>query len=155
MDARATIALFRRTFGRACLVVGPCFLAIALGFALHTWVFLNRSQGTTARIVGMVSTRYEDQDSVGFAPVFTFTAIDGHSYTVTSDVFAYPPEYVVGQRVPVLYEKTNPVRARLDSFWQLWLFPFAFGLIGGLGAGTGYLLLLYDRRVLVQASNAG
>jgi hypothetical protein len=105
------------------LIFGPSFLAIALAVALNTCLFLRRSGGASASIARMVSTRHDEEGSVAFAPVFVFTTADGRAYTVASDVFSYPPEYAVGQYVAVLYEKGNPMRARLRSFWQLWFLP--------------------------------
>jgi hypothetical protein len=118
--------------------------------ALNTWLFLRRGTPTVGKIVDMVSKRDGQGGTLMSAPVFVFTAGDGRSYKVTSEVFSYPPEYVVGQDVAVLYEMGNPMRARLSSFMQLWFVPSGFGFAGALAVAVAYFILLYERRHLVQ-----
>jgi hypothetical protein len=146
MDIGAVIELWRRVFSRACLTVGPCFLAIALGFVIHTSVFLHYSIATSGNIISMASNHDNESNSLNFAPVFAFSTKDGRMYTLTSDVYSNPPAYTVGQTVTVLYEQKNPAGAKLRSFWQLWLFPVVFGILGGVATCIGYFLLRYERR---------
>lgn len=126
------------------LVVGFCFLAIALGFTINTGIFLHNSVAATGTVISLAPKHRGEDNSLNFAPVFTFTT-GGQHYTVTADVASNPPEFNVGQRVRVLYKITDPGRARIASFWQLWLFVVAFGTIGTLLSGVGYVLLRYER----------
>jgi hypothetical protein len=156
MDLRATLAwaseeistrfeAYRRLLRGACLIVGPCFLVIALGFAIHTIVFLRSSIEATGIIVSMDPKYDKGNDSKSYAPIFTFPTEDGQTFTVTSDFASDPPEFTVGQRVTVLYEKNHPIGARIASFWQLWGMSAMFNIFGVTATGTWYLLSRYDR----------
>jgi hypothetical protein len=146
VDLKNLIALWLRAFRVTCLALGPCFLALAFGFAVHTVLFLENGVAVDGTVVGMARIHTKETESAGFAPIFTFTAEGGKTYTVTSDVASYPPEFSAGQHVRVLYGAGSPAGARLASFRQLWLMPVMFCLAGFICWGFGYILLRYDRR---------
>jgi hypothetical protein len=131
-------------FCRAWLLGGLGAIAVGLGFGIYNIVFLSRSvsaMGTVERLTPVVD---QDDGTINYAPVFTFTAQDGHLYTVTEALASNPPGFTVGQVVRVLYLKTNPAGAKLGYFWELW---FDTILCAGLGlflTGAGYLLLRYE-----------
>jgi hypothetical protein len=125
-----------------CLVVGPSFLVIALGFALNTSMFLHSSVSATGTVVSLAPKRADNV--VSFAPVFTFTAA-GRSYTMTADVASNPPGFHVGQSVPVLYQTANPGHAKIASFGQLWFMVLIFGVVGAFMTAVGYALLQFGR----------
>jgi hypothetical protein len=127
---------------RIFLFVGPCFLVIALGFALHTSMFLHQSVSATGTVVRLAPQRANNQ--VNFAPVFSFLAA-GTSYTVTADVASNPPAFRVGQSVPVLYQTTAPSHAKIASFGQLWLLAVIFGFVGAFMSAFGYALRQFTR----------
>lgn len=91
----------------------------------------------------------KQKDTVNYAPTFTFKAIDGRDYSVTSDVASNPPSFEVGEEVRIVYIKSNPGSAKIDSFWQLWLVETVLGFLGIFFAGAGYLLLRYEKRSLL------
>ena len=127
---------------RIGLVVGPCFLALALGFALHTSGFLHSSVSATGTVVSLAPK--QGGNGVTFAPVFTFAAA-GRSYMVTADVASNPPAFRVGQSVPVLYQTADPGHAKIASFGQLWLVAVIFGVMGAFMTAIGYALLQSKR----------
>jgi hypothetical protein len=55
-----------------------------------------------------------------YAPVFSFSAADGRTYTVTSNVSSYPSDFSVGVSVRVRYDPANPQNARIHTFNQTW-----------------------------------
>ena len=95
------------------LGTGISFFVVSLGMGLYTCIFVHRcvvADGTVVRINPVQDT---ENDTVNYAPVFTFTATDGQAYTLTSGVASNPPGFVVGQQVKILYIKNDPSGARL------------------------------------------
>jgi hypothetical protein len=131
---------------RAWLVTGLCTIAVAFGFGVYTSVFLIRSVATKGTIVDLVPERDEENDTVNYASTFTFIAVDGKTYTVTSGVATNPPGFKVGQDVQVYYLKSHPANAKLASFWQLWFVTILCAGLGLFFSGAGYLLLRFERR---------
>jgi hypothetical protein len=122
----------RLLFGVAFFVLGPCALAWALISAYRTHTFLQRSVTAQATIVRLNAVRSLRHRTWSYQPVFTFTADDGRSYTLTSNYATNPPAFKAGEHATVHYEKDHPEQARLDSFTQLWMFDVIDGALGGL-----------------------
>ncbi len=140
--------LFRRflwTFCRAGLFVGPAAIAVALGFGVYNLLFLYRSSAANGTIKSLAPVINKHDGTRSYVPVFTFTAQGGRSYSVKSGVATNPPAFAVGQTVRVLYIKTDPTNAKLDSFWQLSLVTIVCAGLGIFFFGAGYLLLRYER----------
>jgi len=97
--------------------LGPIFLGFSLWSWIHTERFLHHAYRVTGQIV-----RLNQDDNDGhrlYAPVFRFTAEDGRMYTVESNNYSSPPEFVAGQTVPILYIPSEPASARIETSWQL------------------------------------
>lgn len=120
-------------------------MIVGLGFAAWTSVFLLRATETSGQILRTVPVA-DGEGGTNYAPVFTFTAADGHAYTITSGTASNPPDYESGDSVRVLYIPRNPMTARLKDVPQLWLFPLIAMPLGGFQASLGGLLLWFDRR---------
>lgn len=71
-----------------------------------------------------------DDDGVFYAPVFNFVVPHGRTYTIASYTGSNPPDFKIGKRVNVLYEKGNPENAKINSVGQLWLIEIVFGIMG-------------------------
>ena len=140
----AMVELFMRTARRACIVVGPLFTTVALGFGIYTALFVRSSEAGTGTVISLTHTHGGEQGEIDFAPVFIVSAKDGHQYTVTAGVASKPPEFHVGQSVPVLYKSDNPSEAKISTFIQLWFLPLAFGIMGIVMSLCGYGLLRYE-----------
>ncbi len=146
MNRETIFGFLRRWYSRACLCVGAIFVVIALGFGLYTTWFLHSSVATNGTVVSMRTVTDAQDNSITYAPVFTFVASDRSNYTVSSDTGSNPPAFEPKQRVKILYEKSHPTNARIASFGQLWLFPLVFGIIGATATAVGYFLFRYERR---------
>jgi uncharacterized protein DUF3592 len=126
-------------------------LLIGLGVAVYTTHFVHSSAIAEGKVLSLreVVSHSDDADqheSITYAPVFTFKAADGASYTVSSDTGSSPPGFAVGETVRVLYSPSNPPGARIDSFAQLWFTPMVFGGLGTGAIAAGLLLLYLERR---------
>lgn len=144
------LGFVRRSCCRACLIAGPCLLAVGLGFTAYTTWFLHHSATIKGTIVSLREVHDAQDDSITYAPVFTFTASDGRSYAVSSNTGNNPPAFTTGQPIDIRYNPTNPNGAKIDTFLQLWLFPLVFAILGALATAFGYVLLRYERRANPQ-----
>ena len=104
-------------------------------------MFVHRSLASQGTVLRLRSKPNSDNDATVYAPVFTFNAIDGQSYTVASNNYSDPPEFSAGQSVKVLYERASPQEARIDSLWQVWAMEIVLGAIGGIAPGKTILFL--------------
>ena len=138
----------RRWAGWWLLIGGGAALATGLGFVAWRSVFLFRATETDARILRTEPVEDGESGATSFAPVFTFVAADGRTYTITSDTSSNPPGYEAGEKARVLYIRSDPTQARLESLGQLWLFPLIIGPLGFFYASIGWVLLWFDRRYL-------
>jgi len=134
-----------RFLGWWCFAGGLGGLAVALGFAIYNGIFLLRSVPANGTIVRLEEVPDESSGETNYAPVFSFTAADGKSYTIRSGTASNPPGFAEGQIVRVLYVKSNPEGARLSSILQLWFATFVVAGLSGFYTGVGYLLLRFTR----------
>lgn len=130
---------------RTWLICGLGALATGCGFAIYRSVWLFRSipeRGTVTRVSEVVD---QQNNTVNYAPTFTFKALDGHVFSVTSGVASNPPSFEIGEEVRIRYIGGNPRSAEIDSFWQLWFVEVVLGGLGVFFTGAGYLLGRYER----------
>ena len=102
---------------------------------LYSWYFIANSERTTGTVVELVE-KESDSDgyrSISYAPSFQFLDTKGQTIIANSGFSNDPPDYQVGETVPVLYLRSAPKRARIDVFVEHWFFPIIFG---GLGTCT-------------------
>ena len=95
------------------------FGAVAGFSLLDTTLFLFHSVRTTGTVIAFDGVRT-------YSPVFTYVAVDGSTQTAHSNVGADPPDFDIGDSVPVRYETDDPSTARIATLGQTW--GFAFGV---------------------------
>ena len=127
------------------LIVGPIFLLISAGFAIHRIEFLRHSVRTSGTVVELIR-RTDGHGASMYTPVFEFRDRRGNNYETTTSISSDPPMYVVGQAIPVLYEPGQPQTAVPDSFWMLWFFSVLFFTFGIAVVGSSLLLRYLVRR---------
>lgn len=101
-------------------VAGPCAAVYSVVSFVRTRSFILRSVEVDGEVVRLERSKDRGRYGYTYAPVFSFTAADGASYTVTSDVGSSPPGFDVGDRVRVRYEPAYPSSARIHMFFQTW-----------------------------------
>lgn len=122
---------WRILFGVTFFVFGPCLLLAALISAWRTHLFLRGSESSLATVVQLKEIHsLHRRAEVSYAPVFTFVARDGRTYTLTSDMATHPSAFKVGEDATAHYPAGHPEQARLDSFSQLWLFDLIEAIFG-------------------------
>ena len=124
------------------LSAGPCALVFCFVSIIRTKGLIRRSTEVTGEVIRLERSKSDGRfASYDYAPVFSFTAADGNSYTVTSEVSSNPPGFSVGESVRVRYGPANPQNARIHSFFQTWGAAVISGAIGVGLIGFGCKLL--------------
>jgi Protein of unknown function (DUF3592) len=127
--------------------IGSIFLAAAAVSFISTARFLSSAITTQASFAGSKTRTGGNHGGVFYYPQFSFHTQDGREVIFTARDGSTDQPYVVGQRVPVVYDPTRPEHAELDSFWSLWagaLFLAAFALpFAGIPA---FIFVLMRRR---------
>jgi Protein of unknown function (DUF3592) len=152
MAKTSLIVRILRFVGWWLLVGGLTTFVIGLGFAVSTTIFLARSGSTTGRVIRFEEQVDSENQSVNYAPVFTFSADDGKTYTFRSGVATNPPEFDEGQNVSVLYIKGNPTDARINAFWQLWFVTVICCALGFFHTLIGFLFLFFTRKYVKKGA---
>jgi len=127
---------------------GPMMLLFAAGTGVERAIFVRSSFSTDGVIVGLSPVRpYRSNKS--WYPVFRFTASDGQSYTVTSNVGERASSFKAGDIVRVLYEQDHPENAHIDTIFQLWAPQIIVGSVG-MGFSVIPLLIFLRRRRSIE-----
>ena len=139
------VTAYLRILRGICLLLGPCFLLVAIAFAI--WEGISRHTGLSAEgtVVSMETRHNARKNFDTFAPVVIFQNAEGRQFKIVGKIASSPPEFTVGDRVPVTYEKERPGAGQIASFRQLWFFPIFFGCFGAAMSGLGALLSLGAR----------
>ena len=125
--------------------------AITLIIALISGVGAYRQQSAELSAPGMVvntvvrtSTDSETGDWTDYShPVVSFDAANGRHYEIELAEGSYPPEYLTGDSVTILYNPERPQQARIQSSTStmlLWLLPAITGTVGLAFLGAGLMV---------------
>ncbi len=112
------------------LVEGPCAVVYSIVSMMQTRAFIRRSVEVNGEVVRLERSKDRGRYGYTYAPVFSFTSMDGVTHTVTSDVGSSPAGFDTGDSVTVRYDPANPETARIHSFFQTWGTPFLSGVLG-------------------------
>ena len=126
MGARIFAYGFIGAFAIGSLVL----LAIAVGSTVQraTLIFSgSRAEGT---VVAKKQVGRLKGGAAAYAPMLQFTASDGQTYVVTSDLSGPESTYRFGQHLRILYRPDHPDGARIDAFAPLWTLPLVTGVVG-------------------------
>jgi hypothetical protein len=130
---------FSKILGLVLLAIGPCALVYSVVAFVRTRGFIRRSVEVTGEVIRLERTSSGGRNSfMDYAPVFSFTALDGSAHTVTSDVSSSPPDFGVGESVRVRYDPANPQSAKIHSFFQTWGAAVISGLVGAGFVAVGW-----------------
>jgi hypothetical protein len=121
---------FETLFDYVFLVVGPCAVVYAVISLVRVRAFVRRSVEVNGEVIRLERSQSRGRYGYTYAPVFTFTTVEGISHTVTSDVGSSPAGFSEGDPVMVRYDPANPEDARIHSFFQTWGTPILSGVVG-------------------------
>jgi hypothetical protein len=118
-------------FVTVIVLMGPIMLTVSAVAALRQAAFIMSAASTEGTIVQLRLVKGH-RGAFGYAPVFRFTPDGGETLMLQSDRGKNPAGFNIGERVKVYYEKGNPLHARIDTFYQLWMPQAVFGALGAL-----------------------
>jgi len=97
-----------------------CLWGVYAGYT--GWQLQSRGETTT----GLVVELKEQSDGQGgcctYVPIVEF-AVNGQAYSIAGDTASDPPQYAVGEEVPILYDPVSPNKAQINHWVERWLFP--------------------------------
>ncbi len=126
-------------------MVGLVLMAIAAGFALHSWNFARTRVRAMATITENVSG-FAKEGGVVYTPRFRFRLQNGELVTVQAAEGAEEIEFPAGETVPVLYRAGDPQGAVIATAWRAYEGAIVFGVLGALLFDVGWALRLMMKR---------
>jgi len=138
-------ALFR-WITAGVFALGSPFAIIGASEIAGTARELSTSVRTDGTVVDnrLTSDRRDGIDEHAYVPELEFHDASGRVIRFTDGVGSLPPDYAIGERVPIAYQRSQPSRARIVSWKRLWLAATIF-LVAGLLPGVIVAIVL--RRV--------
>jgi hypothetical protein len=142
-------------FKSGCLWLGlnlmfAGFLVAGGWFGLNSWRLVQSGGHTTGKVIDMEASTSDG--STTYSPVIDYV-VEDETYRFRSGSSSNPPAYHVGQRVEMLYDLTDPHKAQINNFWELWLLPIIFipiAVIGGLTVTAVMVLQFFRQRARPQ-----
>ncbi len=95
----------------------------------------------TTAVVIEFSTHRSDGSTM-YTPVFEFTDRSQNKQRFKSGISSSPPAYEIGEKVQLIYDRTNPEKVRTVSFWGLYRWSVILLMVASpfLVIGGSYLL---------------
>jgi len=101
-------------------------LGVAYYYGHTSWSLSQNGSRVGGVVVALEESAGTDGSGVTYSPVIRYE-VDGRAHTFTSSNSSDPPAYDIGERVVLLYDPADPERARINSWWELWLMPVVLG----------------------------
>ena len=130
----------------------PLGIALLAGAIFFTWRTLPMVRGDHTKGTVVDLDRASGPHG-GTKPVVQFRA-DGHKHRFTGTVSSYPTQYLLEDRVDVVYDADTPEHASINTFEELWLLPAILGPAGLLVLLVGWGLRAFIRSPFSQGDIA-
>jgi hypothetical protein len=151
--ARVSILLgaswHRHVWGPNARFVTPLLVGLLITFAGAIWLVRTAVFIMGAAEAPGVITKIEPSRNSGSAWDLTFTFSDAEGMVHTAQTWFMSlntrPAIKAGDGVTVIYDRSAPKHAEVDSFATLWLAPVSFLGLGLFFVGGGYVILLAGR----------
>ena len=115
----------RLKLGCMAVLINLFFMAFCL-WGVYAGYVGWKLQTSGEKTEGTVVRLNEQSDSEGgcctYVPIVEFNA-GGRAYSFDGGTASDPPAYRVGERVPVIYDPSDPQTAQIDKWSERWLFP--------------------------------
>jgi|GEM_PF-4189006 len=111
--------IFFITLGLVALVWAYSFYAKATNLVQNG----GKATGTVTLVMGVPGNRRT------YRPIIDFTAADGSTVKFTSDFAENPPQFQVGDKAEVVYDKNNPKDAEVNQWPNLYYHAFTASVI--------------------------
>jgi Protein of unknown function (DUF3592) len=134
--------------GAALPLVGMVLLAIAAGFAAHSWNFARTRVRAAATITENVPG-FAKEGGVVYTPRFRFRLPSGAWVTAQAAQGSEEIDFAAGETVPVLYRADDPRGAVIATTWRAYEGAIVFGVLGVVVFDVGWAV-----RVMLRARTA-
>jgi len=124
------------------LGIGVLMLAISAIAAVFTVRYFSREVSARGNVVDFV-VRTDSDGQEYYYPVVEFALPDGSMQRVPLSVGNWPPAYVKGEAVMVLYDQEQPLKARIQSFsgaFDKWILTMIPGFLGIVFVGVSLIV---------------
>ena len=139
-----------RMIVRPTVFIALIFFAIGIYEAVITANSIKNYTSAEGTIVDNEYILFPDSGG-GYIPVVLFYNDNGEKVRFTDQSYAsYPPDFEIGESVPVLYDLIEPHQARIATWERLWLGSLIWGLSGLFPIATGFLIAYFTFRSRVQ-----
>ncbi len=126
LGARIIACGFLGAFALASLVL----LAIAVGSTVQRATLIFSGSHADGTVVAKKQVGHLQSGAAAYAPMVQFTAGNGRTYVVSSDLSGAESAYQFGQHLRILYPADHPDDARIDAFAPLWTLPLVAAVAG-------------------------
>jgi hypothetical protein len=120
------------------LGIGVLMLAISAIAAVFTVRSFSREVSARGNVVDFV-VRADSEGQEYYYPVVEFALPDGSIQTVPLSSGNWPPAYIKGEAVTVIYDQDKPQNARIQSFsgaFDKWILSMITGFLGIVFVGV-------------------
>jgi uncharacterized protein DUF3592 len=146
------LAVIERKRDKVLRLVGTIFALLSGAFLIAAGILaavrVASLSDMTGRGEGIVVSLVRRGRSA--APIVEYRAEGAAPARFESGIASRPPAYHVGERVAVRFDPATPGRAVIDRFWEKWLLPFIFGVIGAPYLVAAALLLAAAARIAAR-----
>ncbi len=112
----------------AIITLFCCAVAFSCFFKSHV---MDKKVGKALGTVVRVDQDDKSTSKTGtYFPVIHFTTATGQEIEQRSTVGMKAANYKEGQKVPVVYDKDNPLLFQINSWWEMYILPIVFGVVG-------------------------
>ncbi len=120
------------------LCAGGVLICAAIYSGVRTARFIGQASLAEGTVIENVAALDTSDNHVTYHPKIHFRTRDGHEIHIVSSSAADRPAYQVGQTVALLYDPSDPKRAKIRGFWNLWLSTVILSGLGAVFAGIGF-----------------
>jgi len=109
-------------------LLGFAFIIGAIFLGKKSFDFVDKSQKVKGTVIGFQVQ--ESSRSRGYTPIIVFRTAKGQRIKFLGNIVSSSPSYKKGEQVEVLYLPSAPQKAKINSFWSIYLAPFVLGVFG-------------------------
>jgi hypothetical protein len=133
---------------RLLLALGVGCLLLAGYLAWRTLSFSGDAIPVTGEVVSY--REIPDGDSTRYLPRIRFVTATGEIVTVGGQLAGTSRRFPIGAKVPMVYDPSEPMHARVALFMDNWLGPCIAAVVGLVGFAGGLLVRRSVRRELAK-----
>ncbi len=130
------------SIARWCPWLGAILLALASGFAVHSWLYLRSGLHAQATVTETTAVQASD-GTLTYAAHLRFRLPTGEVVTFVDPVLstsADDPTFSPGTVVPVLYPADKPAAAVVVTVWRVYFVAIVLGIVGAVFLDLGIVL---------------